>query len=211
MNAILRSALSIQPQEAAQAPSLFDLIPARARALGCIDFEDYCELIDREATAHLSGANLVRISRLRHQRRPRAFFDRIYGLHGLSVCLNRNRTMFAKVDAADWIALQEMGANGLWQGLDTFHGVYVYMAMPLKRQAATDKVPTARLILGLKPREQVRFIDGDTLNLRRYNLVVSDTAGSGRAARYDARQVAQDAAAHRAEMVSSGRTYDALS
>ncbi|SCX87436.1 hypothetical protein [Paracoccus tibetensis] len=210
MNAILRQALSIQPQEAPQAPALSDLIPARARALGCIDFEDYCDLIDREATAHLSGANLVRISRLRQQRRPRAFFDRNYGLHGLSVCLNRNRTMFAKVDAADWIEMQEMGANGLWQGLDTFYGIYVYTALPLKRQAATEKVPTARLILDLKPHEQVRFLDGDPLNLRRYNLAVSEQSSIGRPARHDARQVAQEAAAHRTEMVSSRRTFDAL-
>nr|WP_111300825.1 hypothetical protein [Paracoccus saliphilus] len=99
MNAILRHALTIQPQP--QPVALADLIPARARALGCNDFEDYCALIDLEATAHLTGASLARVSRLRQQRRPRAFFDRNYGQHGLSVCLNRNRTMFAKVDAVD--------------------------------------------------------------------------------------------------------------
>ncbi|MGR3248556.1 MAG: hypothetical protein ACU0DH_08135 [Paracoccus sp. (in: a-proteobacteria)] len=210
MNAILRHALTIQPQ----ASALADLIPARARALGCNDFEDYCDLIDLEATAHLAGASLARVSRLRQHRRPRAFFDRNYGQHGLSVCLNRNRTMFAKVDAADWIEMQEIGANGLWQGVDTFHGVYVYTTLPMKRQAATQKVPVARLILGLGPNQRAGFIDGDPLNLRRYNLSASTNAEQSadlQRPRHDARQVAQEAARQRAEMVTARRTFDALS
>ncbi|MCO6363583.1 hypothetical protein [Paracoccus sp. 08] len=101
INATIRSALTIQLPETPLAPALADLIPARARALGCIDFEDYCDLIDREATAHLAGGTLVRLDRLRKMRRPRAYFDRKTNTHCLSVCLNDNRTMFAKVDAAD--------------------------------------------------------------------------------------------------------------
>nr|WP_111300823.1 hypothetical protein [Paracoccus saliphilus] len=109
--------------------------------------------------------------------------------------------------------MQEIGANGLWQGVDTFHGVYVYTAMPMKRQAATQKVPVARLILGLGPNQRAGFIDGDSLNLRRYNLSASTNAEQSadlQRSRHDARQFAQDAAERRDQMVAQSRTFDAL-
>lgn len=207
MNATIRNALTIQLPETPHAQALADLIPARARALGCIDFEDYCDLIDREATAHLTGGTLDRVDRIRKMRRPRAYFDRKTGTHCLSVCLNPNRTMLAKVWAADWIDMQEIGANGLWQGADTFSGIYVSTTMPLKRQAQIEKLMVSRLILDLGPDEQAGFTDGDTLNLRRDNLFV--TAADKRRSRLrSTRAVAQDAAARRTEMVTEGRTSD---
>lgn len=215
MNAILRHALTIQPQEQPRPASLIDLIPARARALGCISFEDYVALIDQEATAHLTGCNLARVSRVREFRRPRPFFDRQSGINCLSISLNRGLTMFSKVRAADWIDIQERGATGVWTATNIGGGrTHVYTELPLRKGAAASSITVARLILGLGPNERFRFIDGDTLNLRRENLFAVRLGLVGatlRGPRYDARQITREAAERRDQVVAEGRSFDALS
>lgn len=200
MNIFARDALTI-PSEATAATSLSSLIPQRARALDCTDFDGYCDLIDKEATAHLEGFNLVRVSRIRQLRRPRPYFDRKTGTHCLSVSLNSNRTLYAKVDAADWIEMQEMGVNGVWMTRDNGKAcLSVVTKTPMRDFAATNTIAVARLILGLGANEQAGFTDGDSLNLRRENLFSTAQANPTsrlRRARHDARQVARDAVAHR--------------
>lgn len=200
MNIFARNALTI-PAEAPATNSLDSLIPLRARALGCTDFDSYCDLIDKEATAHLAPGPFASVSFVRSFRRPRPYFDRKTGTHCLSVSINRNRTLYAKVDAADWIEMQEMGVNGVWTASDVGSGrIHVYTKFPMKDWSAIRAVPVARLILGLGVNEQAGFADGDSLNLRRTNLIVTtqpDPDGTRRRARHDARQVARDAVAHR--------------
>lgn len=214
MNATPRHGLTISPNELHRPASLIDLIPERARALGCASFEDYCDLIDSEATAHLHGCNLARVSRVREFRRPRPFFDRHAGIRCLSISINRNRTLYAKCWAIDWIDMQERGANGVWTAVNTGGGrTHVYTEMPLRKGAAASSITVARLVLGLGANERVRFIDGDTLNVRRENLLAVPLCADGatfRGPRYDARQITREAAARRDQLVAEGRTFDAL-
>lgn len=213
MNAFSRNALRIETPAVGPAPiTLASLIPDRARALGCMTFESYCDLIDKEATAHLTGGPLARVSRLRQYRRPRPFSDCGTGKHCLSVPLNSTGTMYAKVDAADWFEMQELGVRGLWTATNVGGGrIHAYTEYPMKNHAVT----VARLILGLGAGQQVSFADGDSLNLRRSNLLTTEQrerrAGSRRRARYDAREVAREAAALRDQMVAEGRRFDVTS
>lgn len=206
MNAILRQALTIHPQPHPAQVGIAALIPDRARALGCTTFASYCDLIDQEATAHLAPGPLAQTSCARRHRHPKPFFDRSRGIPCLSVPLNRNRTMFAKVDAADWIEMQEMGVNGLWQ-IANVGGSHlaVYIKMPMREFAQAGALTVARIILGLGRGEQVKFADGDTLNLRRSNLTaalhMTPNATPCRA-RYDARRVARDATAFRDQLTA---------
>ncbi|TGN53779.1 hypothetical protein E4L95_15890 [Paracoccus liaowanqingii] len=171
MIAAIRQALTIQPQETHQTPALADLIPDRARLAGCIDFEDFCDLIDKEATAHLTGVRLVRAARFRQMRRPRAYFDRKIDTHCLSVCLNNNRSMFAKAEAADWIAMQEAGHNGLWMATICEGRLDVVTRLTPNPEDAAELTAVAGLILrDLGPDQEPGFVDGDRLNLRRTNL-----------------------------------------
>lgn len=174
MNVTLRNALTIQPQEAPQTPALADLIPARARALGCTDFEDYCDLIDREANADLSGAALVRASRFRTMRRPRAYFDRRTDTYCLSISINNSRTMFAKVDAVDWVAMQEAGQNGHWLAAQADDGGISVVTRLMPNPADAGSVcDVADIIMAgeLLPNHRPGFLDGDGLNMCRSNMV----------------------------------------
>jgi hypothetical protein len=139
---------------------LATLIPERARQAGVADLEGYLDFLDREATGHLSKAPSQR-----RKRRPFLVLDE----RGEAVFLvPHGGAATAMLDAGDWLSLQEGGANGLW-GLPSGRPpkVRTYRAMSGRGR---KYVYVGRLILGLGVGERVRFLNGNPLDLRRFNL-----------------------------------------
>lgn len=79
MHTITRQALRIQV--ASSGASMAAFIPERAReAHGVSDLDAYCDLIDREATAHICKGRVPYLLRMRATRRPKVYFDPKLGL-----------------------------------------------------------------------------------------------------------------------------------
>jgi len=86
------------------------LIPQTARAVGVDSWPAYLAFNDAKATRHLPPSSLMTKRKRRH---PVAGFDD-RGELILRVPLDDKGNRFAVVDAADWVALQEAGCDGLW-------------------------------------------------------------------------------------------------
>lgn len=176
---------------------LTPLIPERARKSGIETLEAYCDLIDVEATGHLTGVNAQR-----RNRRPRAFVDD-RGEAVFLVPMSKAGTAWATVNAADWFRLQEDGANGLWSLVNkTSRQVRTYPAMigPNRKH-----VRVGRLILGLGEGEVIRFLNRDPLDLRRSNLQ-AEPSGDPRPG--NAKGPVRGGAARRNKARAEGRRFD---
>ncbi|WP_134077991.1 hypothetical protein [Rhodovulum visakhapatnamense] len=145
---------------------------------------------DAEALDHLPPGRRRTIARKRAQRHPVPFVDEETGAICLNVPLNRQRTEWATVELEDWLTVQNLGATGLWYLDDNGRGDLRVKTKPrMRRHTAAKSLTVARLILGLGRGERVKFLNGDSRDLRRSNLAVQGRRETDRAksARYDAR------------------------
>ena len=82
--------------------------------------------------------------------------------------------MFAKVDAVDWVAMQEAGCNGHWlSAIDEDGGTSVVTRLSANPADARTVLNVAGVIMGrdLLPDQRPGFLDGDRLNMCRHNMV----------------------------------------
>jgi hypothetical protein len=128
----------------------------------------------------------------RHE--PIKFHDQ-HGRACYRVPLDRHGRQYALVTVSDFNRVRESGATGVWY-LDT-NGCgkhYVRTCVPTRRSQNAAVMP-ARIISGARPKSVVRYVNGDTLDLRPENLVLhrgkskrTDTAMAERGASLRANQ-----------------------
>ncbi|NSY61069.1 hypothetical protein [Agrobacterium tumefaciens] len=107
------------------------------------------------------------------------------GLNCLRVPLDRAGRTYAIVSEADYRRVHRAGATGVWL-LNKATPGHAYVRTCVK--TATGKLTlamVARLIMDASPRTSIRYINGDQLDLRPWNLI----AQKGQAKRADMRLV----------------------
>lgn len=154
-----------------------DLIPAKMFQEGIATWEDYCGANDARAVAHLPASQAQSILRRRARRHPTPFYDDS-GTLCLRVPLDGLRRLFAVVWATDWVMLQEGGFNGLWcVNADGGGRLSVKAHRPMSHGGGANEQTVARVILDLGSGEKAKFINGDSLDLRRSNLTKRGARG----------------------------------
>lgn len=103
------------------------------------------------------------------------------GLNCLRVPLDRAGRSYAIVAEADYRRIQRAGATGVWLLNEAAPGrTYVRTSIRTGRGESTLAM-VARLIMDAAPRTVIRYINGDHLDLRPWNLI----AYRGKAKRAD--------------------------
>lgn len=178
--------MSLSTASAGAAQALLErLIPQAARDKGVDSWPAYRAFNDERATRHVKGRGRAK----RQRRHPVPMFDDQGDLI-LRVPLDDRGDRFAIVYPADWIALQEARCDGLWCCDDDGSG---FLSVKTRRTMAGGKalnhVIIARHILDLGDDARVRYLNGDTLDLRRGNLDRTGESGTpdAKPARYNAR------------------------
>lgn len=173
------------------------LIPPKMRQAGILTWEEYCSANDARATAHLPASQAESILRRRARRHPTPFFDHS-GRLCLRVPLDGLRRLFAVVWATDWVMLQEGGWHGLWCANDCGGGrLAVKACRPMAHGGGANEQTAARVLLDLGSTEKAKFVNGDSLDLRRSNLTKRGARGL-----YPARAMALQGIAEARAMVA---------
>lgn len=173
------------------------LIPPKMLQAGILTWGEYCRANDERATAHLPASQVQSILRRRARRHPTPFFDDS-GKLCLRVPLDGLRRRFALAHAADWVMLQEGGWHGLWCANAGRGGrLSVKACRPMAHGGGANEQTAARVILNLGSTEKAKFVNGDSLDLRRPNLTKQGARGL-----YPARAVASQGIAEARAMAA---------
>lgn len=164
-------------QDAAQdAAAAF--IPATHRAMGVTTWADYCALNDQEAVAHLDPGTAAQMLRKRPGRHPVPILEDDGTVTLLVPAFFKGQTLTVQVGLTDWVMLQEGGWRGLWCVNAGAAGSLTTKAQrPMARGGKANEQPVARVILKGDERSRVKFINGNSLDLRRPNLRLVKCAG----------------------------------
>ncbi len=107
------------------------------------------------------------------------------GLNCLRVPLDRAGRTYATVSEADYRRIQRAGATGVWLLNKAAPGrAYVRTCINAEEGKHTLAM-VSRLIMDAEPRTAIRYVNGDHLDLRPWNLI----AQKGQAKRADMRLV----------------------
>lgn len=102
------------------------------------------------------------------------------GLNCLRIPLDRAGRSYAIATEADYHRLQRSGATGTWFLNDAAPG-RTYVRTAIRTECGQTLAMVARLIMEARPRTVIRYVNGDHLDLRPWNLV----AQKGKAKRDD--------------------------
>lgn len=112
---------------------------------------------------------------------PIPFRDAETGTNCLRVPLDRRGRSYALVREADYRKVQQAGATGAWLLNEAAKGrAYVRTMIRTGRKTRTLSM-VARLIMDAQPRTVIRYINGNHLDLRPWNMLVQ----KGRSKRAD--------------------------
>lgn len=116
---------------------------------------------------------------------PIPFRDAETGMNCLRVPLDRKGRRFAIVSEADYHRVQRAGATGAWLLNEAAPGRAYVRTMIRTGRGTSTLAMVARLIMDAGPRNVIRYINGDHLDLRPWNLIMQ----KGRSKRADVRLI----------------------
>lgn len=207
-----------QPNHSSFALALADaMVAKRFKAdYGITTFADYLDRVDRKATAHLPPKKAQSLLLKAGGRQRRLARLQIDGSGEVTISIpmrdpRSGKTLWAITELSTWFDVVEAGADGSWMlaySSATSTRPYVRTKPPLSSRDSTTLANITRIIVNAKPRQHARTLDGNSLNLRRFNLYVvgqpKDDGKSGKAKK-DTRSQVQAHQQLRAEKVSAMR------
>jgi hypothetical protein len=184
-------------------------------------FSEYLDLVDQRATALLSpkaARALLQRAGGRQRREARLQIDGS-GVVTISIPMRDPRsgkTLWAITELCTWLDVVEAGANGAWlisYNSATSTRPYVRTNPPLGNANSTTLANITRIIVNAKARQHARTLDGNSLNLRRFNIYVvgqpKDDGKRGKAKR-DTRSQMQEHQAMRERLAEKRRVSQAV-
>ncbi|MGI3165714.1 hypothetical protein [Pseudooceanicola sp. 200-1SW] len=187
-----------------------DFVPAVLDGLTAEDISGFRQLTRAEAkrldaaetraTAHLHENHAAHLQEKRKRRWPIPCQDND-GTDCFLVPLSDAGTEYAIIEADDYWLVRDAGGDGLWCIVGRSQGHrYVATYAPLGDSKPGYAVYPARIILRLSRGQRVRYLNGDTLDLRRKNLI-----GQAGAARLPAGGMLRIGARLRDKIAAEGR------
>jgi hypothetical protein len=171
-----------QPNHSSFALALADaMVAKRFKAdYGITTFAEYLDRVDRKATAHLTPkkAQSLLLKAGGRQRRQARLQVEGSGMVTISIPMRDPRsgkTLWATTEMSMWLDVVEAGADGSWflnYSSATSTHPYVRTRPPLASLDSTNLANITRIIANAKAGQHARTLDGNSLNLRRFNVYV---------------------------------------
>jgi hypothetical protein len=210
-----------QPNHSSFALAIADaMVAKRFKAdYGITTFADYLDRVDRKATAHLPPKKAQSLLLKAGGRQRRLARLQIDGSGEVTISIpmrdpRSGKTLWAITELSTWFDVVENGADGSWMlnySSATSTRPYVRTKPPLASLDSTNLANITRIITNAKARQHARTLDGNSLNLRRFNVyVVGQPKDDGKLgkAKQDTRSQMQQQQAIRAERANKQLTFD---